>query len=120
MRKRYPSDVSREQFGGIHPLLESGRKRTAAPQGETGSNRGSRQARRTTRLHRTTQAMDCGTRVRLAGQVRCLWKNRERKLHSSLQFFLFAFLALLLKNFKQALTASLTTGSADVAVFPGH
>jgi hypothetical protein len=28
MRKRYPSDVSREAFEQIHPLLESVRKHT--------------------------------------------------------------------------------------------
>jgi transposase len=29
MRQRYPSDVSREQFESIRPLLESARKKTA-------------------------------------------------------------------------------------------
>lgn len=28
MRKRYPSDISREQFARIQPLLESARKKT--------------------------------------------------------------------------------------------
>ena len=29
MRKQYPSDITREQFEEIRPLLESGRKKTA-------------------------------------------------------------------------------------------
>ena len=29
MRKKYPSDITREQFEDIRPLLESGRKKTA-------------------------------------------------------------------------------------------
>jgi len=55
--------------------------------------------------------MDGGTIIPLAGEkCRQLWKNRECKLNTSLQFVHFAVLALLLKDFEQALRSGRETG----------
>ncbi len=64
-RKSYPSDISREQFERIRPLLESVRKRTKP---------------RTVDLHEVFNAM----LYLLKSVCQRLWKNCERKLNTSL------------------------------------
>jgi transposase len=115
-RKHYPSDISREQFEAIRGLLEGAKKRTFPRQQDLYDifcailyllkNAATWRALpsdfpspSTVRYYFDQWAKVCDeTGVSLLEKCRRLWKNCERKLHTSLQFVALAFMALLLRR----------------------
>ena len=102
MRKGYPSDIKREQFEVIRPLLESARCPATFPSGTRCTLLGEHVTAQVAKRSELNTSKVITKRwiverslAWLDNKNRRLWKNCERLLNTSLQFVHLAFSGLL-------------------------